>query len=141
MAIESSRFFLVKIGNDASPVQGFNDIGAQSDGRLGLNSQRIDTTNKTSGVWGTSLAGQREFVTDVSGYSNWPDTNGLDRLLANGLAGVDFEIRVVYNSLGDNFQATVQATSLELNGANNNATQYSSTMELSQGQPLADVSP
>ena len=141
MAIENSRFFLVKIENGASPNPQFFDLGAQSDGRLGLNSQRIDTTNKTSGVWGTSLAGQREFVVDVSGFANWPDTNGLDRLLTFGLAGVDFDIRVVYNSLADNFQATVQATSLELNGATNNATQYSSTMELSQGQPLADVSP
>jgi predicted secreted protein len=141
MAIESSRFLLVKIENGASPTPVFNDLGAQSDGRIGMNAQRIDTSNKTTGAWRSGLAGLREFVVDVSGFANWPDTNGLDRLLSEAIAGNDFLIRAVYNSLGDNFQATVQATNLELNGANNNATQYSATFELSQGVPLADVSP
>ena len=142
MPIESSKFFLVKIGNGASPNEVFSNLGAQSDGRLGLNAQRIDTSNKTTAGWRTSLAGLREFVVDCSGFANWPDTAGLDRLLAVAVAGTDFSIRVVYNSLNDNFQAeSVQATSLEINGANNNATQYSTTMELSQGAPLVDVSP
>jgi predicted secreted protein len=131
----------VKIGNGASPTEAFADIGAQSDGRIGLNAQRIDTSNKTTLGWRTGLAGLREFVVDVSGFADWPDTNGLDRLITQAIAGNDFTIRAVYNSLGDNFQATVQATSLEINGANNNATQYSSTLELSQGAPLSDVSP
>lgn len=141
MTIESSRFLLVKISNGASPTPVFTNIGAQSDGRIGMNAQRIDTSNKNTLNWRTGLAGLREFTVDVSGFADWPDTQGLDRLIDQSIAGTDFTIRAVYNSLGDNFQAKVQTTSLEINGANNNATQYSATMELSQGVPLVDVSP
>ena len=141
MTIEHSKYFLGKIGNGASPTEAFYDLGAQSDGRLGLNAARIDTSNKTTGNYRSGIAGLREFVADFSGFADWPDTNGLDRLMTEALAGNDFTARIVTNSLGDNFQATVQATNLEINGANNNATQYSTTWELSQGVPLQDVSP
>ena len=141
MAIESSKFFLVKIGNGASPTEVYNDLGAQSDGRLGLNAARIPTDNKTSGGWRSGIGGLREFVIDSSGFANWPDTNGLDRLMSEAIAGNDFSAQVTTNSLGDNFRATVQATNLEINGANNNATQWSTTWELSQGTPSQDVSP
>jgi predicted secreted protein len=141
MAIESSKFFLVKIGNGVSPNELFFDIGAQSDGRLGLNAARIDTSNKTSGNYRTGLDGLREFVVDASGFANWPDTNGLDRLITQALAATNISVRTVYNSLGDNFQAEMRATGLELNGANNNATQWQTTLELSTGVPLVDVSP
>lgn len=141
MAVESSKFFLVKIGDGESPTEAYFDLGTQANGRLGLNAQRIDTTNKTTGAYRSGIAGQREFVVDADGFANWPDLNGLDRLMSEALAGNDFSSRVVTNSLGDNFQATVQATNLELNGAANNATQWSTTWELSQGTPLQDVSP
>ena len=66
---------------------------------------------------------------------DWSDTNGLDHLITEALPGNDFNIQAVYNANGDQFAATVQATGLELDGPNNNATQYSATMELSQGVP------
>ena len=140
MTIESSRYLLILTGNGASPTEAFAAIGAQSDGRVGLNAARIDTSNKTSGGWRTGLGGLREFVLDGSGFADWPDT-ALDRLIAQAIAGNDFSSRAVINSMGDYFQATTQANNLELNGANNNATQWSTTLELSQGTPEFSASP
>lgn len=135
MTIESSRFLLLKIGDGASP-EVFTDLGAQANGRIGLSGQRIQTSNKTTQNWNTSIAGLRDFIVDCDGFADWPDTNGLDSLITEALAGNDFSVEAHYASTPSKFTATVQATRLELDGPNQNATQYRTTVELSQGAPV-----
>lgn len=135
MTIENSRFLLVKVGSGLSP-ETFANLGAQSDGRISMNAQRIPTSNKTTQNWNSAIGGLRDFVVTVSGFADWPDTAGLQTLMDEAIAGNDFNIQAVFNSAGDMFAATVQATGLEIDGANQNATQYNTTLELSQGTPV-----
>ena len=140
MTIERGSYLLLQIGQGDSP-ETFVSIGAQSTGRIGMNANRIQTSNKTTKGWNTSIGGLRDFVLNADGFSDWPDTHGLDRLLAQAIAGNDFNARAIYNSLADRFDATVQATGLELSGDANGAGQWTTTWELSQGAPEQVASP
>lgn len=135
MTIEHSRNFLLKIGQADSP-ETFVSLGAQANGSLSLSATRIDTTNKTTQNWRTSLGGLREFVANGDGYADWPDTTGLDLLLTQALAGNDFSGQVQYNSTPETFTGTVQATNMQITGQNESATGWSTTWELSQGAPV-----
>jgi predicted secreted protein len=132
MTIESSKYILAQIGQADSP-ETFVSIGAQSDGALSMDAQRIPTSNKTTSNWNTSIGGLRDFVITASGFADWPDTTGLAVLITQALAGNDFNARLLFEAGGDYFAGTVQATGLSLNGANQAATQWSTTWELSQG--------
>lgn len=140
MTIERGSNLLLQIGQGDSP-ETFVSVGAQSTGRVSLNASRIQTSNKTTSGWNTSIGGLRDFIANSDGFADWPDTAGLDRLITQAIAGNDFSGRIVYNSLADRFDATVQATGLELNGDANGATQWSTTWELSQGAPVQSASP
>ena len=121
MTVESSRFLLVKISNDVSPSPTFNNLGAQSDGRIGMNAVRRyleqDHLELAHGPRGPAgVRGRRERVRRLARHQR---PRQVDHQCDRRLRLRD---RAVYNSLADNFQATVQATSLEINGANNSAT-------------------
>lgn len=135
MTIQSSRYLLGKIGQGDSP-ETFVSIGAQADGQLSMDAQRIQTSNKTTSGWNTSIGGLRDFVLTMSGFADWPDTTGLATLITNAIAGSDFNAELVYESGGSKFAATVQATGLSLNGPNQSATQWATTWELSQNAPV-----
>jgi hypothetical protein len=140
MAVEHSKNMLVRIGDGLSP-QHWNNLGTQSNGGLSFTGNRIDTTNKTTGNYATGIAGLRNFVVTADGFCNWPDTLGLAKLITYAVNGTDFNTHVQLNSFHDTWSATVQATQLEINGPSQQATQWRTQLELSQGVPVTLGSP
>lgn len=139
MAILHSRYALVQVGSGGSPQgsphEDFNTIGTQTEFDLSLSAGRIDTSNKTTQNWGTSLADLREFQLSGGCFINWPDTNGWAVLRANALAGTDNSYRALVNDTPNHYEFIGQVQDFRITGANRNAISSSFTIGLSQGAP------
>jgi predicted secreted protein len=141
IAIELSSNMLIKIdvGTALSPKV-YSTIGNQQNGALSLSANQIDAANKTSAGFAPVIAGLRQFQVTVDGQADPADTV-LNKLVTNAVAGTAFGVDAVMYSTGHGYTATCQATQMEINGPNQQPTQYRSTMSLSTGSPTLIRSP
>ena len=138
MAIELSSHQLIYVdsGSPAAPTV----LGNQQNGGLSMSANQIDAANKTSAGWAPTIAGLRQFQITVDGQADSTDEPLAD-LIDNAIAGDSFTAEAVLYSTGNGYSAEVQATQLEINGPNQQPTQYRATMGLSTGSPSAITSP
>jgi predicted secreted protein len=141
MAIELSNKMLISIdtGSATSP-KAFTALGNQQNGALSMSANQIDAANKTSAGWAPVIAGLRQFQITADGQADPTDT-ALSKLITYCTGGTAFLADAVLFSTGHGYSATVQATQMEVNGPNQQPTQYRTTMSLSTGSPSLLHSP
>ena len=134
---EDSKSCVLYAG-DGATSETFTILAGQSDTSLSLSANRISTSNKSSGVWGTSLAGRRDFSVSARGFAEWPDTAGIAAIRAK-IDGSDpdpnHNKRIVMNQAGEHYQYTGQTTQFEITAPDGAATGYNLTSVLAQGTP------
>lgn len=115
-------------GTDTNPEDDtYTKLGGQRTGTLNISAEQIDTTDKNSDDWGTSMAGPRAFSVTCGGQPDWPDTNGLKVVNDRHVAGDRINVKIVLNSAGAGWFATCAITEFELDGPYDDATSYAIT--------------
>ena len=84
MAKETGKNVILKVG-DGGGTEVFTALSGQKDTKLSISGQSIDVSDKTTNNWGATLAGTLEASVSVSGFVNWPDTAGWERLRAQAM--------------------------------------------------------
>src|SRR5690606_18604940 len=119
MAKERGKNVLVKIGDGGSP-EVFTALAGQRNASIQINGNTIDTSDKTSDGWATSLTSLKSLVITCDGIANWPDTNGLDALRVAATADSDddavINARIVLNSSGAYYEATFSISNFQIDG-------------------------
>ncbi|MFD2206637.1 phage tail tube protein [Kiloniella antarctica] len=133
MAKESGVKVILKVGDAADP-EVFTDLKGQKDTRMSGAGNAIDVSDKTTGGWGSTLAGTRNMTVTASGLVVWPDTTGIDVLRGHWEAGTTVNCELVLNDNGDKYSGAFSITQLDIGGASDGATEYSVTLQ-NAGQP------
>lgn len=128
MAKEKGTNVLLHVSEDDSP-ETFVAVAGQRDTRMQGAGNPIDTSDKTTGGWGTSISGTRQITVTCSGLANWPDTTGLDLVRQRWAAGTTIRVKVVLNSTGDAYVFDAAITQLDIGGAHDGATEFSFTLQ------------
>lgn len=109
-------------------LESFSTVSGQKTGSAQGQANSIDTTDKTTGDWGSNIAGTRTLTVQCGGQAVWPDTAGLKRLETAFATGEDVNILLIKNVSGDHWYLTASITSLQIEGADNGVTSYSATL-------------
>lgn len=131
MGKESGNNVIVKVGNGATPTEVFTALKGQTSSKLTMNGKPIDISDKTSGNWGATLAGTLDASVSVSGFPDWPDTDGWDKLRAAFIANGTINCELVVNASGAKFKGPFAITSFNLDGPVNAGTGYDITLQAS----------
>jgi TP901-1 family phage major tail protein len=131
MAKERGKNVLVKVDTGESPTV-FASLSGQRNASVQINGNTIDTSDKTSDGWATSLAGLKNLTITCDGIAVWPDTLGLDRIRQAASANSDDDAvilaRIVLNSGGAYYEALFSISNLQIDGPFDGATSYSFTL-------------
>lgn len=128
MAKESGKNVIVKVG-DGGGTEVFTALSGQVDATLTISASSQDASDKTTNNWGSTLSGTLSANLQVSGYPNWPDTAGWDRLRSQAIAGNTVNLRLVANAAGGYFSGTFSITSFALKGPKDAPTGYDITFQ------------
>lgn len=82
MAFSLGDVYKVYVSNKASPAV-FNPVKGQSSFSINGTANQIDTSNKDTGNYATSLAGRQDLQMSLEGILDLPDTNGLELLFTD----------------------------------------------------------
>ncbi|WP_085908280.1 phage tail tube protein [Kiloniella majae] len=125
---ESGINVLLKIGDGADP-EVFTELAGQKSTQLNLTSSPVDTSNKTTGGWGRTLAGLNNGTVTCSGTAEWPDTAGIKRLETVFGARGTINCELIVNTAGDKWAGAFSITSLDISGDDNGAAVYSLNLQ------------
>lgn len=128
MAKETGKNVILKVG-DGGGTEVFTALSGQRDTKLSISGQSIDVSDKTTNNWGATLAGTLEASVSVSGFVNWPDTAGWERLRTQAIAGNTVNCRLVVNAAGGYFSGSFSITSFNVNGEKDSGTGYDITLQ------------
>ena len=128
MAKESGVNVLLKIGDGGDP-ETFTSLAGQKSTRMTGAASPIDTSDKTTGGWGSTLPGTRSMTISCSGVAHWPDQLGVHRVRAAWEAGEDITCELVLNSAGDKYTVPLSVTQCDIGGDDDSATEYSFTLQ------------
>lgn len=106
-------------------VHKFTIPAGQKNTRMTGSSQSIDTSDKTTGGWGSSIAGTRQAAVTASGLVNWPDTAGLKYIRDQWALGNSIWARCVMNTTGDFWISNWAIQNFEEGGSDESATEWS----------------
>ncbi len=109
-------------------VHKFTSIGGEKNTRFQGSAADIDTSDKTTGGWGSSITGTRKASVQSSGLINWPDTAGLKYLRDAWAVGNRVWAKVVMNEAGDFWICQWSIGSFEEGGSDDSATEFSLTL-------------
>ena len=128
MAKEKGVNVLLQVSEDDSP-ETFVSVAGQRDTRMQGAGNPIDTSDKTTEGWGTSLAGTRQITVTATGVANWPDTTGLDLIRSRWASGATIRAKIILNNSGAAYVFDAAITQLDIGGAFDGATEYSLTLQ------------
>lgn len=128
MPAEKGRSFVLKVGDGATPTEAFTTVGGMRSTSISLNNETVDVSDKDSNGWRELLAAAGARSVTVSGSGVFKDTASEDTVRVNALGQSVDNYEIVFES-GDKFAGPFQITSLEYTGDNNDARQYSITLE------------
>lgn len=128
MGKESGKKVILKVEKDTSPNE-FLALEGQKDTRLSLQGNQIDTSDKTTNNWGSTIAGTINATVSVSGYPVWGAEIGWEILRAAFEAGNTVTCQVALNETGDYYQGDFAITGFDIGGANDGATEYNITLQ------------
>jgi predicted secreted protein len=106
-------------------IHKFSKIGGEKNTRFQGSASDIDTSDKTTGGWGSSITGTRKASVQSSGIINWPDTAGLKFVRDAWAAGNRIWARVVMNEAGDFWVSQWSIGTFEEGGGDDSATEFS----------------
>ena len=127
MAKEAGVNVLLQVST-GSPTAFVTVAGQQSTEFVG-DTETDDITDKAQAGWGATLNVLRRGTINASGKADWPDTTGIDIIRAAWEAGTDVEAKAILNAAGAHYRGLWQVTSFNVSGAQNNATEYSITLQ------------
>ena len=127
MAKESGVNVLLQISS-GSPTD-FKTVAGQQSTEFVGDTETDDITDKSQNGWGSTLNVLRRGTINCSGKADWPDTDGLDAIRAAWEGGTDVEGKAILNAAGAHYRGGWQVTSFNVSGAQNNATEYSFTLQ------------
>lgn len=137
---ERGKNVLLKVDTGVSPTV-FAALAGQKTCTLSINGSEIDTSDKTTDGWATSLAGLNKMTVDVSGVAVWPDSSGLELIRAAASADADADkiiaARAVLNAAGAYYQANWVITNFSIEGPFDGVTSYSFTMSITEAPTYA----
>lgn len=128
MAKESGNNVILKVGNGATPTEVFTALKGQKSAKLSINGKPIDVSDKTSDNWGATLAGTLDASIAISGFPDWPDTLGWDKLRTACLANQTVNLKLIVNASGAYFAGAFSITGFNLDGEINTGTGYDITL-------------
>ena len=134
MSKESGINVLLKVGDGVTPTEVFTELAGQKDTRMSGAGNPIDSSDKTTGGWGTTMSGTRNMTVTASGIAVWPDTTGIERLRTQWEAGATVNCELILNAQGDKYAGAFSITQFDVGGGHDGATEYSFTLQNS-GQP------
>lgn len=124
---ELGKNCIFKVGDGASP-ETFNKVSGQVDTKFAFAANAIDTTDKDSGTWGSSISGPKKATVTLQGEAVWPDTSGLEALRSAFDSGDEINGHAVFNSAGAYYAGSWCITALEIDAPTNDVTKYSITL-------------
>ena len=127
MAKESGINVLLQVST-GSPTAFVTVAGQQSTEFVG-DTETDDITDKGQSGWGSTLNVLRRGTINASGKADWPDTTGIDVIRTAWEGGTDVEAKAILNAAGAHYRGSWQVTSFNISGAQNNATEYSFTLQ------------
>ncbi|MGB4107772.1 MAG: phage tail tube protein [Alphaproteobacteria bacterium] len=128
MGKESGKKVLLQVEKEGSPGE-FVTLGGQKDTRLSMQGSPVDTSDKTSDNWGSTIAGTINATLTCSGQPNWGSTAQLDQIREAFESGDVLNYKFVVNETGDAYIGECSVTGFDLGGANDDATAYNITLQ------------
>jgi predicted secreted protein len=107
----------------------FGVMKGQREGALAISASSVDTSDKTTGAWGSKLAGNLNASVTLSGPCVFPDSI-FDAAQAAILTQTPILLRLVRNAAGDHYVGLFVGTSVNpADGSADGVTSYSWTFE------------
>jgi predicted secreted protein len=104
-------------------------LGYTKDASVSVSKNIIDTSNKDSGAWSTSLGGRNSFTISGSALLRYDATKGAAEMFADIVAGTELAVKVTNSNTGDNeFAGTVIVNSWEISFPDDDVVEYSFEM-------------
>lgn len=129
MAKEAGTNVLLYVSDGSASPTSFVAVAGQQNTTFQGDTTTDDITDKTHSGWSSTLNVLRGGTVNVSGKADWPDTTGLDEVRDSWENGNDIEGQIVLNSTGSKYTGFFQVTAFQVDGAHNNATNYSFTLQ------------
>lgn len=109
----------------------WNAVKGQDNLSFSVSSATVDASDKTSGSWGSTLAGVKSMTVNLSGKVDLPDTTGLDVLRTASLSESANSVlgRVILNVAADSYyEGNFTVSEAGGSGALTDAAQYTFTL-------------
>lgn len=129
MAKESGVNVLLQVSDSAESPTAFVTVAGQQSTEFVGDTETDDITDKAQSGWGSTLNVLRRGTINCSGKADWPDSTGLDLVRQAWENGSDIEGKAILNAAGAHYRGLWQVTSFNVSGAQNNATEYSFTLQ------------
>ncbi len=123
MAFSKGSDFIVKVGNGATP-EVFTALAGQVSANVSSSADRIDTSNKADGAYGSSLAGKLNVSVSVSGITDWDD-DMLQRIESQYTARNRINLEITQSTGARKEAGAFAILSFELTGDDNDVQKYS----------------
>ena len=129
MAKEAGVNVLLQVSDGQQSPTNFVTVAGQQSTEFVGDTETDDITDKSQSGWGATLSVLRRGTINASGKADWPDTTGIDLVRQAWEAGNDIEAKAILNASGAHYRGFWQVTSFNISGAQNNATEYSFTLQ------------
>jgi predicted secreted protein len=129
MAKESGVNVLLQVSDGAGSPTAFVTVAGQQSTEFVGDSETDDVTDKSQAGWGATLNVLRRGTINCSGKADWPDSSGLELVRLAWQGGLDIDGKAILNAAGAHYRGFWQVTSFNISGAQNNATEYSFTLQ------------
>jgi len=129
---------LLYVGDSQSPTT-YSILKGQRQTQIQLTGQQIDTADKTSGGWATSMQGLKSATVTAQGLVDWPDTTGFAAIRAAFTAGTTIQCKLVLDTAGKYIAGTFAVTQCSISGAHDGATEYDIQLQPTQALTYVDA--
>lgn len=128
MAKQRGKIVKVMVGNGGDPTETFNVIKGEVSCRLQLTRDSLDTSDKSTDDWATSITGLKNASVTCSGKLDWPDANGLARIKSAWDNGTEVNCQVIIASDDSMYEGAWTVSSFEISGEANGVAEFSFTL-------------
>jgi TP901-1 family phage major tail protein len=123
VAFSKGSDFIVKVGNGAG-TEVFAALAGQVSASVSSSADRIDTSNKADGAYGSSIAGKLNISVSVSGITDWDD-DALQRVESQYTARAPINLEITQSTGARKEAGSFSILSFELSGDDNDVQKYS----------------
>ena len=126
MGKESGKNCLFKVTTDEGVS--YTAIEGQKDTQWSGSANPVDTSDKTSDGWGSTIAGTKAATVTMSGVCNWGSDTAFQALRVAWENSEVVSGRAVFNSAGNNYEGDWSVTQFDVGGTHDGATEYNITV-------------